>query len=62
MKLVDQTDNLLGELKLHGIRAELARRLRQAQDESLGHEDLLNLLLCGTSSQCPTWCPSASLR
>lgn len=45
MQLVDQTNNLLSELKLHGIRAELARRLKQAQDEALGHEDLLNLLL-----------------
>ena len=45
MKLIDQTDNLLAELKLLGMRAELARHIRQAEDESLGHEDLLNLLL-----------------
>lgn len=45
MKLIDQTDNLMVELRLLGMRAELARRMHQAQDESLGHEDLLNLLL-----------------
>ena len=46
MKLIDQTENLLNELRLNGIKAELARRLRQAQDETLGHEDFLNLILC----------------
>lgn len=38
-------DTLLLQLKLHGMKENLTGRMKQALDEKLGPEDLLNLLL-----------------
>jgi DNA replication protein DnaC len=45
MKFTDLTDTILLQLKLHGIKASLAARLKQARDEALGIEDFINILL-----------------
>jgi DNA replication protein DnaC len=41
----DRIDSLATNLKLHGIKENLTRRIKQAMDDKLGHEDFLNLLL-----------------
>jgi DNA replication protein DnaC len=45
MNPIDQTQNHLAELRLHGIRLSLANRLREAQNDGIGMEQFLNTLL-----------------
>lgn len=45
MQVMDLTQNLIAELKLFGLQNALPQRLRQSQDESLGFEEFLNLIL-----------------
>lgn len=45
MTMINLTEQQLIELRLDGMRAALARRLKQAQDDGLGFEDFLGLLL-----------------
>ena len=45
MKLEQSTETLTMNLKLHGIRANLSRRLKECSDADLGYEDFLSLIL-----------------
>ena len=49
-KPLNLVDQYLMELRLHGVREALTRRLKQAKDEDLGFEDFLNLCLHDESS------------
>lgn len=45
MTTLNTNENYLVELKLHGIRNSLGRRLKDGQDERLGYEEFLGLCL-----------------
>lgn len=45
MTTLNTSENYLMELKLHGIRNNLAKRLKDGQDEKLGYEQFLSLCL-----------------
>lgn len=45
MKLEQSIETLTMNLKLHGIRANLSRRLKECSDADLGYEDFLSLIL-----------------
>ena len=45
MEILDITNNLLGDLRLHGITETISTRLREANSGNLGNEEFLNLIL-----------------
>lgn len=45
MTTLNTNENYLMELKLHGIRTNLGKRLKDGQDERLGYEEFLGLCL-----------------
>ena len=45
MKTLNTNENYLVELKLHGIRNNLGKRLKDGQEEKLGYEEFLGLCL-----------------
>lgn len=45
MRMEKSTEMLLLELKLHGIRENMARRLKETHDSSVGFEEFLSLIL-----------------